>query len=82
MTAVLRITCAAPAADDLAVVQRRAELAALEADVSAIVGHPGAAPRAHGRILAWLTGGTASENAEALDEYTAAVQRCLMRRGG
>ena len=82
MTTVLRITCDAPAVDDLAVVQRRAELASFEADVSAIVDHPGAAPRAHGRILARLTGGTASENAEALDEYTAAVQRCLMRRGG
>lgn len=82
MSAVLRITCDAPAADDLAVEQRRADAAALEADVSAIVGHPGAAPRAHGRILARLTGGTPSENAEALDEYTAAVQRCLVRRGG
>jgi len=82
MTAVLRITCDAPAADDLDAVQRRAELAALEADVSAIVDHPGAALRAHGRILARLTSGTAAENAEALDEYTAAVQRCLVRRGG
>ena len=50
--------------------------------MSAIVDHPGAAPRAHGRVLARLTGGTVAQNAEALDEYTAAVQRCLVRRGG
>lgn len=82
MTAVLRLTSDAPAADDLAVEQRRELAAAFEADVSAIVGHPGGAPRAHGRILARLTGGTPAENAVALDEYTAAVQRALMRRGG
>ena len=82
MTAVLRITCVAPAVDDLTVVQRRADLAAFEADVSAIVGHPGGAARARGRVLARLTSGTAAQNAEALDEYTAAVQRALIRRGG
>lgn len=82
MTAVLRITCDAPAADDLGAAQRRVELAALEADVAAILDAPGGAARAHGRILARLTGGTASENAEALDDVLAAVQRCLVRRGG
>lgn len=82
MTAVLRITCDAPAADDLGAAQRRVELAALEADVGAILDAPGGAARAHGRVLARLTSGNPTQNADALDEYTAAVQRCLVRRGG
>ena len=60
---------------------RRADLLALEADVGAVLDHPGGAPAAHGRLLARLTSGTATENASALDDVLAAAQRELMRKG-
>lgn len=61
---------------------RRAELAALDADVRAVLERPARAGAAKGRILARLTGGTAAQNAAALDDVFAAVQRELVRQGG
>ena len=58
---------------------RRDDLVALEADVHIVLEHAGRSTRAHGRLLARLTSGTAAANAVALDDIVAAVQRELIR---
>lgn len=48
-------------------------------DVRALLEHPATAGAAKGRVLARLTAGTATQNAAALDDLVAALQRELVR---